>query len=725
MIKRFSSKRTMKNVYSLLACVILLSAIALDQTSSLAGRMHLSYPRAVRSPADAVYSGHLVPNPYVELEHVHAPSTLQWVDAEDDITRSVLSSIPNDASMRMRTMRIMTAPHDDLPQVGAHASVWQRTERHQRPVLMVRTASGVHVLLDAQRRWPSGKVALADWQLSPDGRLLAYATDIAGDGMVQWHVLSVEYGKDFNDVILGAPDWAPIAWSHDSAGFYYGGYHRSSPPPAGAPIGQGYFVRFHRLGQSQTEDQVVYSLPDHPSWLPYANESNDGRYLILGAISGAGGNGNLVAVRNLRSSRADISMIRPMTQSTWTYVDNKGPIAYFFTNDRAPLGRVVSIDLRNSATQHEVVPQSPATLEDVTAAGGQLIARYLRNAHSELRAFDRSGKLLHEIHLPGIGSVTVAGYANSPVAYYRFSSPTMPPVTFKYNVRSGVSTEVEHEAAPFDEKEYVTEEFFARSTDGVRVPVFVAHRRGITMNGTTPTIITGYGGFGDAYHPVWQTLSGLWLAQGGAFAIACVRGGGEYGEAWHRAGMLGEKQNAFDDFAAAARALIWRGYASSRTLAAYGYSGGGLLVGVTEVQHPNLFHAVAEEAGPVDVLRGYTYGSEAVWANEVGLPVASQAQFTWLYAYAPLVHIQKGTAYPATLVMTSENDARVSPAHAYKFAATLQWAQASRAPVLLYVATNRGHVGGNLASQVNTIADTAAFLWWQTKPPVVTKQKGD
>jgi prolyl oligopeptidase len=318
--------------------------------------------------------------------------------------------------------------------------------------------------------------------------------------------------------------------------------------------------------------------------------------------------------------------------------------------------------------------------------------------------------LLHHIPLPGVGGTTDMSAATASFGYYIFSSPTAPPTTYKYNVQTNISTVYSaSRAAPFNVSDYVTEEFFASSTGGASVPVFVAHRRGLKLNGRTPTMLTGYGGFGDFYQPMWQDLSAAWLARGGAFAIACVRGGGEYGEGWHKDGMLENKQHAFDDFAAAADLLIAKGFASPKTLVAYGYSGGGLLVGVTEIQHPELFAAVAEEAGPVDVLRSYSYGGEAYWSTEVGSPVASEEQFHWLYDYAPLLHIRKGQAYPATFVMTSENDSTVSPAHAYKFAATLQWAQASLKPTVLYVAPHTGHVEAMTSARV--LGDTEAFLW--------------
>ncbi len=285
-----------------------------------------------------------------------------------------------------------------------------------------------------------------------------------------------------------------------------------------------------------------------------------------------------------------------------------------------------------------------------------------------------------------------------------------PPVLFKYNTNTSEATRLESERAPFDQRAYVTDEMFVTSTGGARVPLFVAHRKGIHLNGENPALITGYGGFGDSYYPSWQSLSAEWLKLGGVFAIACVRGGGEYGAEWHRAGMLGNKQHSFDDFAAAANALVRRGFTRHGLLAAYGR---GLVAGVTEIEHPTLFHAVADDSGPVDVLRGYTYGSEAVWGNEVGLANHSAREFQWLYGYAPLPKIQRGVNYPATFVMTSENDERVSPAHSYKFAASLQWATDGTNPVLLYVAAQSGHIGGPLRAESRTLADTEAFLWSQ------------
>ncbi len=607
---------------------------------------------------------------------------------------------------------LMSTPFDGVPDRGKYATIFSRNVPDEsQPVIMEIRNGRTWTLIDPNSRWPGSSTFLAQWYISPDGQALAYATNIAGGKWLRWHTLSTATGADLPGTVVGTPDWAPISWARDSSGFYYGGYGSEREQKAGTPIGQGYGVLFHRVGTSQSADIPVYSRPDHSDWLPYATESWDGHYLILGAVEGSGSGGNLVAIRDLHDKSSRTVLIRPLGDAQYNYVDNVGPTLYFQTTASAPRGKLVAIDLGHLSIQRDIIPERRAVLEEVTPVGGRFAAHYLHDVISQLVLFDRSGKLVADVGLPGVGTASgLVGEPDDPTGYYTFSSPTLPHTIFSYDVRTNRSTVYFQQRSPFDTTRYVTEEMFATSTAGARIPVFVAYRRGLKLDHSAPTMLTGYGGFGDAYHPVWQNLSAAWLARGGVFAIACVRGGGEYGEDWHRAGMLGNKQHAFDDFAAAARLLIDRRFASPATLAAYGYSGGGLLVGVSEVQHPNLFAAVAEEAGPVDVLRGYTYGSESAWVDEVGSPVASPEQFKWLYDYAPLVAIRKGTHYPATLIMTSENDARVSPAHSYKFAAALQWAQASPKPVLLYVAAGRGHIEGSRATMANTLADTEAFL---------------
>ncbi len=683
-----------------------------------ASSLSVVYPPTPRSDAADSYFGRAVPDPYRWLEATQSPQVKHWLSLEALLTSQSLASLPNREAFRSTILGLMSAPYDGVPDTGKYATIFSRTiAGSSQPILMVIRNGRTSTLLDPNARWRGSSTLLAQWFISPDGRTVAYATNVAGSGWLRWHTLSTESGADFVGAVVGTPDWAPISWARDSNGFYYGGYGSERERQPGTPVGKGFAAFFHSIGTLQSQDKLVYDFPNHPNWLAYANESWDGRYLILGAVEGSGSGGNLVAVRDLRKNSDRRMLVRPLGDAQYSYIDNVGTVLYFLTTDKAPKGKLVAIDLRNPSFERDVISQRSDVLENVTAVGGRFVVRYLHDVASQLKVFARSGKLLHDVALPGLGtSSDLDGEPSNPRAYYTLSSPTRPSTVFAYDVRTNKSTVYSQRRSPFDPAQYVTEELFAGSSGGVRVPVFVAHRRGLKLDHSTRTMLTGYGGFGDAYHPVWQNLSAAWLANGGVFAIACVRGGGEYGESWHHAGMLGNKQNAFDDLAAAANLLIERGFASHATLAAYGYSGGGLLVGAAEVQHPDLFAAVAEEAGPVDVLRGYTYGSESAWADEVGSPIASPQQFKWLYAYAPLVAIQKGTSYPATLIMTSENDARVSPAHSYKFAATLQWAQASPKPILLYVAANRGHLEGPRAAMAETLADTEAFLLKYTAP---------
>jgi len=680
--------------------------------AATAGSLSVVYPPTPRGNVVDSYFGKAVPDPYRWLERTQSPSVKHWLSLETQLTSTSLANLPSRETFRSAILGLISVPFDGVPDKGKYATIFSRTVTGlSQPIIMEIRNGRTSVLLDPNARGYNSTTILAQWYLSPDGRTLAYATNAAGGGWLRWHTLRTSDGADLPDTVVGTPDWAPISWARDSSGFYYGGYGSERERQPDIPIGRGFAAFFHRVGTPQSADAVVYARPDHPDWLTYAGESWDGRYLVLGAVEGSGSGGNLIAIRDIHARPVRTQIVRDLGDAQYSYVDNVGSLFYFQTTASAPRGKVVTIDLRHPSRERDVVPERPDVLEDVAAVGGRLVGHYLHNVASQLCVFERSGKPLYNIRLPGFGTATnVVGEPGNPVGYYTFSSPTRPHTIFSYDARNNASTVYFQQSAPFDTRQYVTEELYAVSTGGARIPVFVAHRRDLRLDHQAPTMITGYGGFGDAYHPTWQNLSTGWLANGGVFAIACVRGGGEYGEAWHRAGMLGNKQNAFDDFAAAANLLVDRGFAAHATLAAYGYSGGGLLVGVTEVQHPDLFGAVAEEAGPVDVLRGYTYGSESVWTDEVGSPVASLAQFKWLYGYAPLVSIQKGTSYPATLVMTSENDARVSPSHSYKFAATLQWAQASSKPILLYVATHRGHIEGDRTTMADTLADTEAFL---------------
>jgi prolyl oligopeptidase len=676
---------------------------------AIAGSFVATYPTTPRGSISDVYFGTRVADPYRWLERTEDAQTRQWVDAQTHVTERTLAAMPDRARMRALFVSLIGAQADSLPQSGGDVVAFSRSLGDGRlPMLLARSGHAQRVIIDPNRRWPDGSTTLSDWQLSPNGRYVAYATKRGGLGLVGWHVLDVRSDRDVAGFVPSVPDWAPIAWAKDGSGFYYGSYDGGALPPAGAPIGTAYAVRFHRIATNATADALVFARPDKPAWLPYVYQTDDGRYEVDAAVDGSG-NGTSMAIRDVRNHRA---ALRTIDDGRYDYVGNQGPRLLFFTHVDAERGRVVAVDLRSSRRMQTVIPSNADILQSITAVGNTLVASYLHDDRTRLVTYRQDGSPTGEIALPGPGNVpSISGSQNQTTAYYQFSSPTSPPTTFAYDAGRHREKVVARQRAPFDTANLVTDEFFARSADGTRVPVFVAHRRGVPLNGRSHTLLTGYGGFGDPYPIEWDPVGAAWLARGGTFVIACVRGGGEYGEAWHRAGMRGNKHHAFEDLDAVAQYLVKRRYTTPDRLALYGYSGGGLLVGVTEVEHPDHFGAVVEAAGPVDVLRQQTYGSEAAWIPEVGSPTGSKAQFQWLYAYAPLVHITRGLHYPATMVRTSSGDERVSPAHAYKFAAALQWAQRGPAPVLLYVAKNTGHVGGGtLIQQATPFADEETFL---------------
>lgn len=441
-----------------------------------------------------VYFGTRVSDPYQWLEQKHASRTKAWVAHQVSLTERMFDHLPVRAQMQHVVLGLLNPRSDGLPQRGGSVIAFERSDgAGRRPVIVAGTPGMERVLLDPNTRWRDGSTSIADWRLAPDGRNVAYATKHAGSGFVHWHVLEVRTGNNRNDVVVGTPDWAPISWARNGSGFYYGGYP-AEKMTAGAPIGTRYRVRFHRVNTKQSSDAVVYARPDHPTWLPYVQESNRSDYLVIEAIEGSG-DGNFVAVRKLRSNEMPL-VLRPMSGSYYRYVDNIGSRFYFTTDAAATRGRLVAIDASSPNGERDVIAQTENTLQDVSSAGGRFIARYLRDVRSEVGIFTYAGKSVGKLPLPDPATVTdVVTDTTRPVAYYRYSSPTTPPTISVYDVRSNGVRTISRVKAPFDSSAYMTEEFFARSADGTRVPVFVAHRR--NQRGLLPpTLLTGYGGFG-------------------------------------------------------------------------------------------------------------------------------------------------------------------------------------------------------------------------------------
>ena len=536
------------------------------------------YPPTPRGDVADTYFGTRVSDPYRWLEQTQSLKVNDWVALESELTSRVLARISEREAFRSTVLSLMSSPYDGVPDRGKYAAIFSRNVPDKsQPVIMEIRNGRTSTLIDPNLRWHGTSTFLAQWYLSPDGRTLAYATNVAGGGWLRWHTLSTVTGVDSLGTVVGTPDWAPISWARDSSGFYCGGYGSERERKAGTPIGERFGEFFHRVGTLQSSDIPIYSRPDHPDWLPYARESWDGHYLILGAVQGSGSGGNLVAIRALHDASSRTVLVRPLGDAQYSYVDNVGSVFYFQTTANAPRGKIVAIDLRNPSLERDVISEGPAVLEDVAAIGGRFAAHYLHDVISQLVVFDRAGKLRGNIELPGVGTASgVVGEPGDPTGYYTFSSPTQPHTIFSYDVRTNQSAVHFQQRSPFDTTQYVTQEMFATSTGGVRVPVFVAYRRGLKRDHTAPTMLTGYGGFGDAYHPVWQNLSAAWLASGGVFAIACVRGAGNMARIGIVPACLAISRTRLTISRRRPSCSSIRVRLSS-TFAAYGYSGGGLL----------------------------------------------------------------------------------------------------------------------------------------------------
>jgi len=688
--------------------------VAFGSKTSRADAIAPRYPATPRGDVIDSYFGTRVPDPYRWLERIDSGDTQNWVAAETTLTEQLLAAMPERNHLRRHFETLFRSPNRGLAQRGGDIAVFSQNDGRSGHGILVVTRGEQgreRVLLDPAAMWHDGVTSLSDiWSLAPNGRYLAYPSQRAGSDWVTWHVRDVSTGRDLPDSLIGAKNWAPIAWAHDGSGFYYGAYDASANFESLTSTPTNYKVLFHHVATAQGSDRLIYRRPDEPAWIPYVNVSIDGRYLLIGAINGASAS-NMLSVKDLRNPRDQLHQIAPIDSAKYRYVTNDGPIFYLFTDFRAPHGKLIAIDVRRPNVAKTVIPESASTLDSIRAVGNQFIVHYLKDVQSSLVLFDHRGRHTGRVKLPGVGSVgTVDADARHSDAYFIFSSMSRQYSIIRYDTRSRTLAIVYQKRTTFDPASYVTEALFARSKDGTRIPVFVAHRRGLRLDGRAPALLYGYGAFGDSTEPAYYGIGEPWLARGGVFVIACVRGGGEYGEAWHRAGMLANKQNSFDDFASAAQMLISRGYASHQTLAAYGYSGAGLLVAITMIQHPSLFRATVVGAAEADVLREQLTGG-AVWVPEFGSSTASPAQFEALYRYAPLVHIQRGVIYPATFVWTSDHDDRVFPANSYKLAATLQWAQAGNNPIVLSVARNAGHGGGASSRQnADQFGDAEAFL---------------
>lgn len=673
--------------------------------------MRETYPPARRSDHVDDYHGVLVPDPYRWLEETDAPETRAWIEAESALTEAFLAAVPERAAIRERLTALWDYERFGTPaRIGSRYVFAKNSGLQNQSVIYVADAldASARVLLDPNLLSEDGTVALAAMSFSDDGRLMAYAVSHSGSDWMTWHVRDVETGTDLGDEVRWSK-FSSASWRLDASGFYYSRYAAADAATQYKSENRNHRVFFHRLGTPQTDDALVYERPDHPDWSLNAHVTEDGRRLVVNAYEGTDPN-NRVFVADL--DRPD-TLPEPLFadgDAVYDYLGNDGATFYFRTTRDAPRGRVVAVEL-GASDLREVVPQSEDALESASLFGDVLVLEYLHDAHAVVRRRTLAGEVLDEVPLPGLGSAGgFGGKRRNGETFFSYTSYTRPASIYRLDPATGATALVFAPNVPFDPERFASEQVFYTSRDGTRIPMIVTARKGMSRDGSVPTILYGYGGFNISITPAFSPATLAWLELGGAFAVANLRGGGEYGEAWHLAGTKERKQNVFDDFIAAAEYLIGAGYTRADRLAISGGSNGGLLVGACMVQRPELFAAAIPTVGVLDMLRFQKFTIGWAWTADYGSSDDPDA-FRYLRAYSPLHNLAPGTAYPATLVVTADHDDRVFPGHSFKFAAALQAAQGGPAPVLVRIETKAGHGAGKPTNKViGEAADRFAFL---------------
>jgi prolyl oligopeptidase len=671
----------------------------------------IEYPPARKANIVDNYHGVTIADPYRWLEDANSPETQTWVDAQNSLTRSMLTSPAGDDLVE-RLTTLYDFPRGSVPVKRGTRYLFSRNSGLQnQAVLYVQDGlnSAPRVLLDPNGLSADGTVALTAVEPNDDGSLIAYALSKSGSDQQEILVREVATSRDRSDRIAWVK-FASIAWTKDGRGFYYTRF----PPPGTVPAGdENYFnkVYYHRLGDPQSSDTLSFDRPDEREAVFEVAISHDDRWFVVTAFQGASDKSEVYVI----DRQGPDAKPRPLFtgfRSAYLFVESHDGRLYFRTDDRAPLGRIIAVDPTADPPQTaEVVSEQRDTLSSVVLVHGTLVASYLHNASDQIRLFDPAGSPIGEIPLPGIGSVSeLSGRPDDDELFLGFTSFTSPPASFRFRFATRTTVEFWRTELRFDPAAYETRQVWYPSKDGTNISMFLVHRKGMQQDGSHPVLLTGYGGFNTSLTPAFDPLIFPLLDRGGIYAVANLRGGGEYGESWHEAGMFERKQNVFDDFIAAAEWLVANRLTARRRLAIEGGSNGGLLTAAVMVQRPDLFGSVICRVPVADMLRYHLFTVGRFWISEYG-SADDPKQFPYLLKYSPYHHVKDGVAYPPILITTADTDDRVSPGMAKKFAARLQAADGAPAPVLIRVETKAGHGAGKpVSKQIEEDADVLAFL---------------
>jgi prolyl oligopeptidase len=676
----------------------------------------LTYPPSRKSDQSDLLHGTPVADPYRWLEDLDSTETAAWVEAQNRVTFEFLESIPARARLKERLTGLWNYERYGVPfRKGGWYFFFKNDGLQNQSVLYVlaRLDDVPRVLIDPNAFSSDGTVALTTMGVSRDGEHLVYGTSVSGSDWETWRIRKVATGEDLPDT-LDRIKFSSPAWAKDGSGFFYGRFDGRPDDKTSKldEVNRFQKVYFHRLGEPQSSDALIYERPDQSDWGFSPEVSEDGETLFLMVWKGTDPK-NLVFWKDLRDAKAEVRELIPEFRAKFSLVGDQRGTFWFLTDLDAPRGRLLAIDRDRpeAAAWRELVAQAPETLESANAVGGRIVASYLRDAHAVVRMFSIEGAPMGDLELPGLG--TVSGFSGEPgdmETFFGFTGFTIPSAIYRHDFATGNYTLFRKAALDFDANAFETSQVFYPAKDGTRIPMFLVHKRGLVRDGNAPVYLYGYGGFNVSLTPSFSVGNLPWLEMGGVLAVANIRGGGEYGEEWHQAGIKLRKQTVFDDFIAGAEWLIREAYTRPARLAIGGGSNGGLLVGACMIQRPDLFGAALPSVGVLDMLRFHKFTIGWAWESDYGSPENAE-EFRALLAYSPLHNLKPGSAYPATLITTADHDDRVVPGHSFKFAAALQAAQGGPAPALIRIETKAGHGGGKpMAKVIEETADRWAFL---------------
>jgi prolyl oligopeptidase len=692
--------------------LVLISLLFLILFSACQKKAELTYP--VTQKVDVVddYFGNKVADPYRWLEDDKAEEVKQWVEEQNTVTFGYLEEIPFREKIRQRVTEVYNYPKYSSPfRAGDYYFFYKNDGLQNQSVVYIQKGldGEPEVFIDPNELSPDGTVRIGLSSFSQDNRYVAISRSEAGSDWMELRVMEVETKKELGDRL----QWLKFSGaSWDGDGFYYSGYDKPEEGQELTARNKFQKIFYHKLGDPQSKDTLVYTDKDHPFRYHSVDVTEDGKYLFLYVTEGT--HGNELYYKDLSRKMVEFKPLITGFEFDSYPITNIGDQFLIYTNTDAPNNKVILLDPENPGKENwqTVIPEKEDVLRGASTVGGQMFCTYLKDATTRVYQHDMEGELVIEIELPALGTAGgFYGKKEDDVTFYSFTSFTYPPVIYKYEIPSGKSELFHKTEVKFNPEDYETKQVFYESKDGTRVPMFIVHKKGLKLNGKNPTYLYSYGGFNASLLPYFNPTNIVLLEKGGVYAMPNIRGGGEYGEKWHRAGMLLAKQNVFDDFIAAAEYLIKENYTSKDKLAIAGASNGGLLVGACMTQRPDLFKVAFPAVGVMDMLRYHKFTVGWGWAVEYGSS-DEEEHFKNLYSYSPLQNLKEGVSYPATLVTTADHDDRVVPAHSFKFIATLQEKHRGKNPVLIRIETRSGHGASSTTKVIEEISDKWAFMFY-------------